>query len=87
MIEARKTDMIRPSRNIIHAAALLAALLLLLPCKASAYIDPGTGSYMLQLVLAALLGGLFAVKMFWRNIKSFFVNLLSGRQKQPKDDR
>jgi len=71
----------------MHVAALLGVFVLLLPREALAYIDPGTGSYMLQLVLAALLGGLFALKIFWKNIKSFFVNLLSGGQKQSKNDR
>jgi hypothetical protein len=45
--------------------------------NAYAYLDPGTGSYLLQLLLAGLLGGLLAVKMFWRNLKTFFSNLFS----------
>ena len=44
---------------------------------AYAYIDPSTGSYLLQLLLAGLLGALFAVKMFLRNLKSYFSNLLN----------
>ncbi len=37
-----------------------------------AYLDPGSGSYLLQLLIAALLGGLFALRMYWGRIKSFF---------------
>lgn len=37
---------------------------------AQAYVDPSTGSYVSQLVLAGLLGGLFAVKNIWRDLKS-----------------
>ncbi len=37
-----------------------------------AYLDPGSGSYLLQLLIAALLGGLFAIRMYWGRIKSFF---------------
>jgi hypothetical protein len=37
------------------------------------YLDPGSGSYIIQILLAALLGGAFAIKMYWRKIKSFFV--------------
>lgn len=40
--------------------------------KAYAYLDPGTGSYFFQLLLGALLGALFSVKIFWQKIKSFF---------------
>jgi len=46
---------------------------------AHAYLDPGTGSYILQLVLAALLGTAFAVKLFWLRIKTFFANLVTKK--------
>lgn len=36
------------------------------------YIDPGTGSYVLQVVAAALFGAMFALKMFWHRIVGFF---------------
>ena len=45
--------------------------------NAYAYLDPGTGSYVIQVVIAAFLGGLFAIKMFWTKIKTFFKNLFS----------
>ncbi len=34
-----------------------------------AYLDPGTGSYVLQMVLAGLFGGLFALKQSWAGLK------------------
>jgi len=46
-----------------------------------AYLDPGTGSYFLQLAIAALLGGLYAVKLFWKKIKAFFKNIFSRGEK------
>ena len=42
------------------------------PFLALAYIDPGTGSYILQIALAALLGGAFTVKLFFGKIKRWF---------------
>jgi len=36
------------------------------------YIDPGLGSVIFQVVLAAILAVGVAVKIFWKNIKSFF---------------
>ena len=36
------------------------------------YIDPGSGSYFLQVIIAALLGAAFWIKMSWHRIKSFF---------------
>lgn len=50
--------------------------------KAYAYLDPGTGSYIFQLVIAAGIGVLFAVKLFWTKIVLFFKNLFSKKQKQ-----
>lgn len=58
---------------------LVALFILASPDTAHAYLDPGTGSYFLQILLAALLGAAFAVKSFWRNIKSYIANLFSNR--------
>jgi uncharacterized membrane protein YfcA len=53
----------------------------LLPGNAYAYIDPGTGSYLLQLLICALLGALFAIKVFWRKIKKFFKKFFGNSSK------
>lgn len=37
-----------------------------------AYLDPGTGSYVLQLLLATLFGGLFALRQSWAGLKLWF---------------
>jgi hypothetical protein len=37
------------------------------------YIDPGSGSYLIQAIIAAVLGAGFFFKNFWVKIKSFFV--------------
>lgn len=36
------------------------------------YIDPGSGSYLVQLIIAAVLGVVFYFKSYWYRIKSFF---------------
>ena len=51
---------------------------------AFAYIDPGTGSYVFQWLLAGLLAGAFALRMFWRNVRAFLGRLFS-RQKEPTE--
>jgi hypothetical protein len=43
-----------------HAHALLA------------YLDPGSGSFILQLLVAGILGGLVALRMYWGKIKARF---------------
>lgn len=37
-----------------------------------AYLDPGSGSFILQIILASLLGGFFIVRSYWQKIKGFF---------------
>jgi len=55
-----------------------------LETDAQAYLDPGTGSYVMQLFIAGIVGSAFAVKTFWRNIKSFAGRLI-GRKKSDDD--
>jgi hypothetical protein len=47
-------------------------LLISLTSQAHAYLDPGTGSMMLQIVIASVVGALFSLKIFWSRIKNFF---------------
>ncbi len=42
------------------------------------YLDPGSGSMLIQILLAALLGAGVAIKIFWRSIKAFFTGKKVG---------
>lgn len=44
-----------------------------------AYLDPGTGSYIFQILIAGLVGTGFAVKMFWLQIKTFVVSVFAKK--------
>jgi hypothetical protein len=46
------------------------------------YLDPGSGSFILQLLIAGLVGGAFLLKTYWQKIIAFFRNRTS---KQPDD--
>ena len=51
------------------------------------YIDPGSGSYFLQVIVAALLGAAFWIKMSWQRIKAFFTgNKKSASKKEGNGD-
>jgi len=45
------------------------------------YLDPGSGSFLIQLLIAALLGLGVAVRASWGRIKGWF-----GIESQPKAD-
>ena len=47
-----------------------------------AYIDPGSGSYLVQVIIAAILGAAFYFKAIWHRIKAFF----GGRKKEEQED-
>jgi hypothetical protein len=37
------------------------------------YVDPGGGSYLLQVLVAAVLGAAFWIKMSWQRLKAFLL--------------
>lgn len=45
--------------------------------KGHLYLDPGSGSFILQIIIAALFGTLFVIKAYWQRIINFFRNLFS----------
>ncbi len=46
------------------------------------YIDPGSGSYLVQMIIAAVLGLGFFFKNFWYKIKSFFIKPEMEKEKE-----
>jgi hypothetical protein len=50
----------------------LVVLVLLAPCPAYAYLDPGTGSILVQTLLAGLAVASAAVAAFWGRIRRLF---------------
>ena len=57
---------------MILAIVFIISYSLIVPLSANAYIDPGTGSLLIQIVLATLLGASFAIKLMWTKIKRLF---------------
>lgn len=51
------------------------------PSEALAYLDPGTGSYAFQILIAFIVGAVFSLKVYWKKIKSAFFRLFRGSDK------
>lgn len=49
------------------------------------YIDPGTGSYLIQVLAGSLLAIAYAIKVQWRRIKAFFARLFDRRREGEND--
>jgi hypothetical protein len=69
-----------PFRNLCCAMAL--ALLAFQP-PAHAYIDPGTGSLILQGLIAAFVGAAFALKNFYYTKVKRVIDFVLGRKPAP----
>jgi hypothetical protein len=74
-------------RRCLKAAALIgavAAIWLIAPAPAHAYIDPQSGSYVIQILIAGLAAGGLAIATFWRRILAFMKRLFGrGSQEKP----
>ena len=55
-------------RAAVRALLVLGALVLLVPAPAHAYLDPASGSMILQLVLGGVAGLAVAVRLLWRRL-------------------
>jgi hypothetical protein len=44
------------------------------------YLDPGSGSFILQILIAALVGSLFLIKVYWNKLKAFFKKTPTNEQ-------
>ncbi len=57
------------------------AVLLMLTENAYAYLDPGTASIALQVVVGAIASGLFVIKLYWAKFKDMI-----GMNRRDGDD-
>lgn len=56
-------------------------LLVLFPTAAFAYLDPGTGSFIIQGIIGAVVGGAFVIKLYWKRVKA----ALTGKPIEEED--
>jgi hypothetical protein len=64
------------NRLFLLTMLVMAFSTVMLP-SAHAYLDPGSGSYIFQAVIAGALGIGVALKVFWGRIAAFFSGLFS----------
>lgn len=57
---------------VAERSGLALLLMLMTPSDAWAYIDPGTGSYLFQLVIAGGLAGVYTLRRYWHSVRSWF---------------
>jgi len=52
--------------------AVLAGIAVLMPTTAYAYLDPGSGAFAVQALLAGIAGGLIAIRAYGKRMMGFF---------------
>lgn len=62
-------------------AVLIFVYLLSSVSNANAYIDPGTGSIILQAILAFVAGAAATVSLWWGNLKMFIKKIFKSNKK------
>lgn len=61
--------LIRPGRASVVTAAILGVLI---SAPSHAYLDPGTGSIILQGLLASLAVGIGVLRRYWQQVRDLF---------------
>jgi hypothetical protein len=64
-----------------HLSGVLLFTLLAAPSTSYAYLDPGTGSMILQGIIAAIALSAVTIKMYWHKFVAFFKR---GNDKEPE---
>ena len=72
---------IKPMKTrLLHQVLLSSTSFIMFVNPAHAYIDPGSGSFFLQMLVASLVGGWFGIKMYWSKIVALFRKKLGDTQ-------
>ena len=69
-------------KKLFYSLFIIVGLQVTLLQNAFAYLDPGTGSYIFQVRIAAFIGGLFTIKTYWQKIKDVFINHFSKKKEK-----
>ena len=58
--------------------------LIIFPTKAFAYLDPGTGSIILQAILGFIAATITTISIYWTKFKSLISKLFNKKEKNKK---
>lgn len=69
---------------MIRLIGIVCALVWMIPSTASAYLDPGSGSMLLGLILGGLAGLVVLIKILWARIMG---RMSRWKQRRRRDER
>ncbi len=70
-------------RSVMSLLAVSAGIYFLLIPQAHAYLDPGTGAIILQMIIGGIAGASVLTKIYWDKIKNLFNKQKDGETPGP----
>lgn len=67
--------------RLFALAASVSVVCIICTGPVHAYIDPGTGSYLLQVLAAGLFAAVFTIGVFWKKVKAGIASVFCRRKK------
>ena len=77
--------MTRPTEHRRASILTVATLSLFIALPSHAYLDPGTGSIILQSLLAGIAVAIGVLRLYWQRFKSYLANLTGGSRDHNND--
>jgi hypothetical protein len=68
--------------NMTNSGLIVVAPIL----RNTAYLDPGSGSYLLQILVASILGAAVVIRMSWGRIRAFFTRTQPEEMKDQDEE-
>jgi hypothetical protein len=68
----------------MYRFVLAVACMIALIAPAHAYLDPGTGSFLLQMLVAGFLAAGATAKMYWFRVKSLFNSIVPPKKEDSR---
>ena len=75
----------RTITRLIFTLSVMFAIIGLSTNNAYSYIDPGSGSIIVQLLIALFLGFLVSIKIYWQKLKTFMEGLFRKKTEQEEE--
>jgi len=79
--EGDQENSMQAAKRSFGLLALVATIQVFFVTEAWAYLDAGTGSFIFQMIVAAIVGVSVTLRMYWHRIKAFF-----SRQSPPAEE-
>ncbi len=70
--------------NNIFNTVIFILIFIFFTKETQAYIDLGSGSFFLQIIIGGILGALFVLKIYFRKTKKFFSKIINKKSKNDK---